>query len=561
VTVRLQTIRAAPADSRATQAAVTTSDGVDLATAIYLPAGPHPVPTVLVRTPYDKAGRSTFLPSVAERFVAEGYAFVVQDVRGKFGSGGATLAFINEIADGYDTLEWIATQPWSNGSVGMWGDSYLGYAEWAAVASGHRALKAIVPRVTAANLADWIQRGVDALHGALYLAEAWSDDLNHTWEVDWTRRPLADVFDPGFEAIGTRSASFDDFLAHRSSRKELNPYPDAHPFERLTVPVLHCVGWFDVIAPESMLDYSHLIADSELGPLQYLVADATDHENYRLADVPIPDHLDHGQSLAAVERMLPAYLDPALEFFAVFLAETRPRTSLARVRWRLGRAGWRVSPTWPPSGARELRLYLGNANAATRDASGGVLRASPEASPASVEWEHDPDDLVPSTVENPYAFLLSCPDEGAVESRSDVLTFTSTPQEHPLDLAGPVVAHLRLTTDAPSTHVFVKLVEVAPGGHALMLLRGQVTARTEPGLLTEISLGHTGHRLGVGYSLRLHVASSDFPLYVAHPGTDENPWFAEVTRTTTQTLIVGGDEDASHIRVTIVDVGSGGEGR
>ena len=84
--------------------------------------------------------------------LARGYAFVPQDVRGRFRSEGDPLAFVNEVPDGYDTIDWIARQPWSNGDVGMWGDSYYGFTQWAAVASRHPALKAIVPRVTIADI-------------------------------------------------------------------------------------------------------------------------------------------------------------------------------------------------------------------------------------------------------------------------------------------------------------------------------------------------------------------------------------------------------------------------
>ena len=100
------------------------------------------------------AGRYTFMPQLAPHFTDRGYAFVVQDVRGKFRSEGETMPFVHEIEDGYDTLEWIVSQPWSNGSVGMWGDSYYGYTQWAVVASGHPALKAIVPRVTSTDFMD-----------------------------------------------------------------------------------------------------------------------------------------------------------------------------------------------------------------------------------------------------------------------------------------------------------------------------------------------------------------------------------------------------------------------
>ena len=102
--------------------------------------------------PTTRAGATRSCRKIAPSFTERGYAFVVQDVRGKFRSEGETLAFVHEVDDGYDTLDWMVAQPWCDGNVGMWGDSYYGYTQWAAVASEHPALKAIVPRVTTADL-------------------------------------------------------------------------------------------------------------------------------------------------------------------------------------------------------------------------------------------------------------------------------------------------------------------------------------------------------------------------------------------------------------------------
>jgi putative CocE/NonD family hydrolase len=145
---------AAPVDPRADEVMVEARDGVRLATDIYMPEHGDRHPAVLVRLPYDKSGRYTFMPQIAPMFTDRGYAFVVQDVAGKFRSGGETVPYVREIEDGYDAIEWIVGQRWSNGTVGMWGDSYYGFTQWAAVESRHPALRAIVPRVTSADLAD-----------------------------------------------------------------------------------------------------------------------------------------------------------------------------------------------------------------------------------------------------------------------------------------------------------------------------------------------------------------------------------------------------------------------
>jgi hypothetical protein len=461
---------------------------------------------------------------------------------------------VHEVEDGYDTLEWIIAQSWSNGIVGMWGDSYYGYTQWAAVASGHPALKAIVPRVTSADLrvlTEWWGDGVVPLYGADYLTHFWADPLVYAFEPDFAHRPLAEAFDEGLAAIGTRSAGFDRML-RVDSPGGFRQYPGGHPFDRLKIPVLHSVGWFDNILPYSMADYDDLIARPELDGLQYLVADATDHENYHLREVPIAPENDHDNiNDEAVARMMPSYLGPGLDFFDVFLKGKADAGSVARVAWFLGNDDWRRSPTWPPPGARELRLYLGAAERAASGPEGGALLAAPEASRAATRWVHDPADLVPSTPLNPFAFLLCWPDEREVQSRSDVLTFTTEPMSEPLDLTGPATAHLAVGSSFSSMHVMVKLCDVDPDGAAHMLLRGEQLVRDpDPGRLVDVPLSHTGHRLLPGHSLRVSVASSDFPLYLPHPGNDENPWYATKGERNKQTLATGGPA-ASYLSLTV----------
>ena len=539
MTVLLETLGPAPLDPRARQVMVPMRDGVHLATDVYLPDGPGPFPSVLVRLPYDKNGRYCWMPFIATHVIARGYAFVPQDVRGRFRSEGEPLAFVNEVEDGYDTIDWLAQQPWSNGAVGMWGDSYYGFTQWAAVAARHPALKAIVPRVTIADIDGWLE-GVTPLYGAHYLTEFWSDHHSHEFAVDWTHRPLAGVFDEISEAIGSRCASFDYVLARSRGGARRPLFPETHPFDALHIPTLHGVGWFDNISPPHMLDYEALVANPATAPFQYLHAGSTDHENYDFERVPIAAEDDHAADDEALARMLQGYIGPALDFFDAFLTGRSAPEDVPRVRWHLAGAGWRESPSWPPPGAHELRLYLGDADRAARDAMGGSLVAEPRER-GEATWVHDPDDLVPSTLVNPFTALFEYPDEREVEARTDVMTFTTARFDEPVILAGRAVAHLEVDSDAPSLFLHVKLVDVHEDGRAHALLSGQrVVERPGMGTTAEVYLGHTGYRVLPGHRLRLHVATSDFPVFLPHPGSAENPWYATETRTNRQRLAVGG---------------------
>jgi uncharacterized protein len=552
MTFAYEVLGAAPLDPSAEQTMVPMRDGVRLATDVYLPDGHGRVPAVLVRLPYDKCGRYTFMPALAPHFTDRGYAFVVQDVRGKFRSEGETLAFTHEVDDGYDTIDWVVDQPWCDGNVGMWGDSYYGYTQWAAVASGHPALKAIVPRVTSADLevfCGWWGSQVLPLYGADYLAHYWLDQNIYGFLPDVTMRPLAHLYDEPFAAIGARSRSL-DLMVGRPGPESVFQYPGAHPFDALKVPVLNSVGWFDNIAPYSFVDYETLLGRPAQEPLQYLVGDSTDHENYHLRLVPISEADDHDVNEEALARMLPIYTGPGLDFFDVFLKGRGDAAAVPRATWYLGHEEWHTSPTWPPPGARELRLYLGAPERAASGVEGGALQQAPDTAAGAAAWVHDPTDLVPSTYVNPFSSLHEWPDERVVQGRGDVLTFSGDPVEEPLDLAGPVSAWLALGSSCPSMHVHAKLCDVYPDGSARMLVRGELLVR-EPdyGRPVEVKMSHTAHRLLPGHSLRLSIASSDYPLFLWHPGTEEDPWQAVECRANEQRLATGGGTP-SYLRVT-----------
>ena len=523
----------------ATQHLVGMRDGIRLATDVYLPdAGGDRVPAILVRLPYDKNSRYVFFDRIAARATARGYAMIVQDVRGKFRSEGATLGWVHEANDGYDSIDWVSRQPWCNGIVGMFGDSYYGFTQWAAVSSSHPALRAIVPRVTSAQLGlapaegDGV-RDIDWLVLGEYMSHYWADRYIYDYQLDWTIRPLMEVFEPAYDALGTRSATL-DMMAPRVLPVPV--YPDGHPFDARPVPVLHAVGWFDNLATLSMRDYVALRSDPAWAAAQYLIADSHDHENYHLSLAPIGEADDHGVEEAALERMLDGYIDPALDFYDVFLKGERPAAELPRVQWHLGHVGLRQSDQWPPADAVPLRLYLDDLGAAA--GSGGALVREAPSDSGQVEWTHDPEQLIPAAVPNSFAFLHEYPDEREIIDRDDVVHFTLAASEQPLDLAGPIDLHVALRSSAPTTHLFAKLYDVDPEGSCHLIVRGQAELLDTSGKrLLRIELGHTGYRVRPGHRLRLALFSSDFPEFVPHPGTDENPWLAVTTKSSIQTLL------------------------
>ncbi|MDF2581229.1 MAG: X-Pro dipeptidyl-peptidase [Microbacterium sp.] len=496
----------APVSPAARESCVRMRDGVRLATDVYLPGAPagpddNPGDTVLIRLPYDKSGEYTFIPLIAEYFTARGYRVVAQDVRGKFRSEGDALLFVNEVDDGYDTIDWIVQQPWSNGRVAMWGDSYYGYTQWAAVASQHPALKAIAPRVTGTMLGEPVRvvpgertRRVEWAITYLYPLTYFHSQDAYFWDLDPSRRPFSAQAEEVVAQLGARSLSYDQWYPRAV---HLPRFPLQSPFDARPVPTLHTIGWWDNCAPLSWADVAEIEQRPAWALNHFLRIESMDHESYYLDDPASARTEERGdeQIRSELERML----QPAVDFFEVFVRGHGQASDIPRVSWNLaGTPGMRRSDTWPPSGASARTLY------ATPE--GGLSPDMPDA-------------------------------------------FTTEVFQRDVDLAGPVRVAASVSSDGPVMDVFARLLDVAPDGSALRIARGQVhvTDAGDPAPV-DIDLGQLGYRVRAGHRLRLHVHSSDFPEFIPQPGTGEEPWGAVGTAVNRQRITLGGAEP---LRITL----------
>jgi uncharacterized protein len=281
---------------------------------------------------------------------------------------------------------------------------------------------------------------------------------------------------------------------------------------------------------------------------QHLVMGATDHFDEWLRGRTDPPFVDFIEDAAEMERWLPGYIGPATGFFDRYLRGLDRDRAIPDVRWFCANDGWREASAWPPPEAREVSLAL------TGGPGEPGLSATADTATSRHRWTHDPADPVPDGIEDAWRSLVSLPDERGPEARDDVVTFTGDPVVGSLDLAGPVLANLVVSSTAPSTHVVAKLVDVAPDGWARRIVEGIAAV---PGTGEEnrtrhavVDLGATGYRLEDGHRLRLEVATSCFPRYAVHPGTDEDPMRAVDGTTSDQSLVVGGTE-ASSMTITV----------
>jgi len=223
---------------------VPMSDGVRLLADVYLPAGPGiegPFPTILIRLPYGKTEAYCSMPAHGKYWARRGYACVIQDVRGRFGSEGVYEPFVNEAEDGYETLDWVAAQPWCDGNIGMTGESYYGYVQWAVAPLGHPDLKCIAPGDTAADIyASWVYND-NAF--CLSTMGGWAYSVNgklyhNEFLMDPWHLPLAGM--PA--AAGHPSKAYSEWMRHPTRDEYWDRVNVCGRYQDIKIPVLHWGG-------------------------------------------------------------------------------------------------------------------------------------------------------------------------------------------------------------------------------------------------------------------------------------------------------------------------------
>jgi len=519
-------------------------DGVQLATDVYLPETEGPVPVVLTRLPYDKNGEIIRIDVFAEALLERGYALVAQDTRGKFRSEGETVPWVNEALDGYDTIDWIVKQPWSNGRVGMTGLSYVGFTQWAALSTNHPALRAIAPRNTNTNLGA-AQLTPGEPEWAFYFQYVMdfyvvNDLLAHDEPFDWSHRPLINTFEDAVERMGVRPPAMD---MHLSAQPPLRRFPEGHPLDAKPVPVLLSLGWFDPYCRgEAMRDYHTMMANPAWHPLVHLRLGPHDHDDTRLDDRP--DNVEHEGSIDIplnTPEQLRSWFEGELRFFDRYLKADEGTEPLPPVEYQLAHSDEvRHATAWPPPESTRLTLHLADG----RDDGNGRLVPQRPGDRSSASWTHDPDKLVPTATHLWSLLVAEWPDYRGTADREDVLAFRCDPQTQPLELAGPVTLHATVSTTGPAMDVFAFLLDLEPDGSARFICRGQRRlSAPEPTDLT-MSVGEAGYVVRPGHSLLLMVCGSDYPDFIPLTGTQERWWYATSMRSTVQTLDIGGDAGA-----------------
>ena len=511
-------------------------DGIHLVTDVVLPDGDGPFAAVLFRSPYNRANyvRGTGC------FLEQNIAVVSQDVRGRYESEGEYYPFANEFEDGIDTVEWLKAQPWSNGKIAMYGDSYLAHVQFAMMRPNSVSFTTLNPRFMCG---DGYARGYYC-GGIFNLALTWSwlcfecasscsqanlipfisDLLNvlktqPVSEIDMASGSLAPI------------RAFRDFAEHRHD----GPFWDCCNLRRqnptIDYPVLLTGGWYDFYAGETIKNFlyirehsvSEYIASQHrmiIGPWTHGIGVSTLGE-IDFGEDAVKENYHSAKWVIGMLKGMPAEkLFPAPVRFFV-----------------MGRNAWRDYGQWPPKGQRECKFFLQPGKALSMD----EPEVDEDFESCVFDWENPVPTLGGNHSIGPYnpgLYEYAKPgpfDQRPLEAREDVLSFTTSPLERDTEVIG--IVHLTLfgASDTKDADWFAKLIDVHPDGKAYNITEGCLRSSfrksserqeyLQPGEICQFNfeLGATAMCFKAGHSIRLDVCCSNFPLFELNTAALEAP--------------------------------------
>jgi uncharacterized protein len=543
-------------------------DGVGLDTNVYRPKNAKgPLPTIFWKTPYNELEMKSG-PALAYALAAvrRGYAFVVQNERGRFFSQGDWQILGHPQTDGYDTLSWIAKQPWSNGKVGTLGCSSS--AEWQLALAGthHPALAAMVPMSSGAGIGkvgrfqeqgNWYTGGVPRslffvwLYGvdnplraqlpsisdpAMHARVSQYNDLAVTKpKVDWTKQIRHLPVDKMLTDLGEPSGTFEQLIDRTPADPAWQQGGLYHEDMGWGVPALWFNSWYDVSIGPNLELFNHARADGDksASPNQYAVVAPIPHCTYwKMGPDTTVGERSMGDTSFDVDGTIFAWFDRWLKMDVAAWP-----VSVPHVRYfTMGENHWNASATWPPKEVKPLRMYLrseGNANSLYGN--GRLEALAPPGGEKPDHFSYDPMNPVQTLGGadccNGGLVMPGAYDQRSIEARSDVLVYTSEPLKDSMNVTGFVDAVLKVSSSAKDTDFAIKLVDVLPDGTAYIIADTIFRARyrngfDKPEMMTPNAVYTikptpmtTSIRFDKGHRIRVEVTSSDFPKFVRNLNT------------------------------------------
>ncbi|CAF3819536.1 unnamed protein product [Rotaria sordida] len=522
-------------------ARVSMSDRVELTIDYFLVSPTGRYPAIVEITPYGRILQRPNFRNEANYWIKHGYAFIIADARGTGDSGGEYIFLSHEGKDGYDLIEWIARQPWSNGRVGMRGASYSGENQWYTARERPPHLSCITPSTTPArpmhdvpydNGAFTLSWSLSWIGSSLNIMKSPGVDA-HSDPMTWlNHRPLRtlDVY-----AVGRELPLYRTFLDHPTyddfwHRIDFIP----NDFSKINIPTLAFTGWFDSTLTGTMEHNQNVRRFSTLKDGHFLIVGSYSHSTApdggydyltnesvpKVGDISVPEN-----------GLLPA-LDMTRQFYEWCLKD-KPRPNWPPVRvFVTGSNEWMTLSIFPPEHAYEKSLFLiseGNANSLI---GGGRLQWQLPITTVVDHYRYDPNDpLVIDMNKKPYELPVDIND---LLERNDVLVYTSEMLNNSLTVIGNVVIDLAFSSSARDTDLVIQLMDVMPDGRSIKLGSGfssQLRLRYRDGFDREvlmtpgtiyfvsIDLNEIGHTFLPQHRIRLAITSSFYPWLSANPNT------------------------------------------
>jgi len=574
-------------------------DGIRLATDVYRPKDARgPLPTIFWRTPYNfnKLRESRLELIIAS--MKRGYAFIIQNERGKFFSEGEWEILGFPRTDGYDALDWIAAQKWSNGKVGTIGCSSS--AEWqlALAAMDHPAHAAMVPQASGAGIGrvgpfheqgNWYRGGVYQMLFGVWLygvqntqrprlpeglpredvvrLSRYFDLAPEMPEVDWKKHlehlPLVTMM----EAVDGPRGIYADFIQRLPDDQAWYEGGLYHDNEPWGVPALWLNSWYDVSIGPNLALFNHATekgADAEVRAGQYVVIAPTPHCRFQTdKEVTIVGERNMGDVRFDYDGLIARWFDYWLKGEKNGVLEETPRVQY----YTMGLNRWQSSTTWPPGNVETVTWYLASDGAANSLFGDGRLVAAPPPSDKPDRFTYDPRVPVPSLGGGVCctggAVEAGSFDQRDVEARQDILVYTSDPMREAIEITGTISVTLHVSSDVKDTDFTVKLIDVDPDGTAYNLDETIQRVRfregydkqvfMEPGQVysLDVSPMSTSAWIDEGHRIRIEVSSSNFPRFARNLNTGGNNW-EESEGVVAHNIVHHSETYPSRIRLPIV---------
>jgi len=501
----------------------TTTDGIQLLADIHRPKKIKKTPTILVRIPFTNSFKNRSRSDIIGRYWARrGYTVVIQGTRGRYNSSGQFYPLVHEREDGIQTLRWIENQSWYNGRIAMWGGSAFGHTQWAIADQTNPGINALFVQIASTNFRKMFYPGnAFSLESALYWAIRSRGDRD---------REVVSIKDiekgvQGFPVIEADDRAtgdtefFNDWLINQNNDAFWQKIDGVNRTHTLRAPALLMAGWFDPFLPSQINDFTSILnnAKENVASETRLIIGPWAHAR----DVLLPN------SHQAIPYRKES-IAPSIKWFDHQLGINKDPLNMPRIKiFVMGTNRWRDENEWPLARTKYTNFYLHSSGAANSlDGDGLLNKTAPYEEETPDNYVYNPKDPVPSAGGAMLGPRSGIQMQNTIESRPDVLVYSTPTLSESLEATGPVRAELYVSTDVPSTDFTAKLVDVYPDGRAYNICDGILRRNYEPNNNSEespvkisIDLWPTSYLFRKGHRIRLEVSSSNFPRYDRNTNT------------------------------------------